>query len=231
MLDDGAGPPWASRDGPGADGPGGIARPGPRFTYGGRAVGRSTGSAGATKETGRPAASSRAVADVEKERGASLSDIESIYRERFGAFARTASAIVGDADEARDAVQEAFAMAVRRRGDFRGDGSLEGWLWRIVVNAARAHRRARRADAATAPATEEASVSPNGKVVDADHALLRELLADLPERQRLVVFLRHFADLEHARIAEALEIRPGTVAATLNAAHAALRRRLEEVTP
>ena len=60
---------------------------------------------------------------------------------------------------------------------------------------------------------------------------MRQVLAELPERQRLVVFLRYFADLEHARIAEALGIRPGTVAATLNAAHAALRRRLEEVTP
>ncbi len=169
--------------------------------------------------------------DVGRERGASLADIESIYRGRFAAFARTATAFVGDADEARDVVQEAFATAVRSRGDFRGDGSLEGWLWRIVVNAARAHRRSRRAAAVTTSATEHASVGSNGKVADADRALLRELLADLPERQRLVVFLRHFADLEHARIAEALDIRPGTVAATLNAAHAALRRRLEEVTP
>jgi sigma-70-like protein len=46
-----------------------------------------------------------------------------------------------------------------------------------------------------------------------------QVVAELPERQRLVVFLRYFADLDHARIAEALEIRPGTVAATLHAAH------------
>jgi RNA polymerase sigma-70 factor, ECF subfamily len=171
------------------------------------------------------------VRNVERDDGASLAEIEAIYRRRFAAFARTATAILADADAGRDAVQEAFATAVRRRADFRGEGSLEGWLWRIVVNAARAERRARPATAVALAEQAAASVSPNGRVSDSEAALVRELLAELPERQRLVVFLRYFADLEHARIAEALEIRPGTVAATLNAAHAALRRRLEEVTP
>ena len=61
---------------------------------------------------------------------------------------------------------------------------------------------------------------------DAD---LRAVLAVLPERQRTAVFLRYYADLDYAAIAEALGITTGTVAATLNAAHAALRTRLEEV--
>jgi len=51
----------------------------------------------------------------------------------------------------------------------------------------------------------------------------------LPERQRLVVFLRYYADLDYSAIAEALEISPGTVAATLNSARASLRSVLEEV--
>jgi RNA polymerase sigma factor (sigma-70 family) len=54
-------------------------------------------------------------------------------------------------------------------------------------------------------------------------------LAALPERQRLVVFLRYFADLEYREIATALGIETGTVSATLHAAHANLRRALEEV--
>jgi RNA polymerase sigma factor (sigma-70 family) len=59
--------------------------------------------------------------------------------------------------------------------------------------------------------------------------LLLSQLARLPERQRLVLFLRYFADLPYDAIADALEISPGTVAATLNAAHQSLRRWLEEV--
>ncbi len=54
-------------------------------------------------------------------------------------------------------------------------------------------------------------------------------LARLPERQRIVVFLRYYADLDYAAIGQALGIRTGTVSATLNAAHAALQIQLEEV--
>jgi len=59
-------------------------------------------------------------------------------------------------------------------------------------------------------------------------AELRVALAHLPERQRTAVFLRYYADLDYAAIGEALGIRTGTVAATLNAAHAALHTELEE---
>ena len=55
-------------------------------------------------------------------------------------------------------------------------------------------------------------------------------LAALPERQRLVVFLRYFADLEYREIASALEIEVGTVGATLSAAHAALTHGAREGT-
>jgi RNA polymerase sigma factor (sigma-70 family) len=50
----------------------------------------------------------------------------------------------------------------------------------------------------------------------------------LPERQRLVVFLRYFADLDYRSIATALDVEVGTVSATLATAHAALRRSYEE---
>jgi DNA-directed RNA polymerase specialized sigma24 family protein len=50
----------------------------------------------------------------------------------------------------------------------------------------------------------------------------------MPDRQRLVLFFRYYADLDYQAIAATLGITPGTVGATLNAAHAALRRSLEE---
>ena len=58
-----------------------------------------------------------------------------------------------------------------------------------------------------------------------------ESIARLPERQRLVLFLRYYADLDYASIATTLQISTGTVGATLNAAHASLRRLLQEVRP
>jgi RNA polymerase sigma-70 factor (ECF subfamily) len=78
-----------------------------------------------------------------RERGATLEEIEVLYRTRLPQFRRVAAGIVGDRELARDAVQDAFAVAVRRRETFRRDGSLEGWLWRIVVNTARSAGRGR----------------------------------------------------------------------------------------
>ena len=55
---------------------------------------------------------------------------------------------------------------------------------------------------------------------------LAEALRRLPPRRKLVVFLRHFADLSYAEIAELCEISEGTVAATLARAHADLAKAL-----
>ncbi len=150
----------------------------------------------------------------------SLDDLEALYRSRYEVFARVAASVTGDSDRARDAVQEAFATAVRKRGSFRGEGPLEAWVWRIVLNAA--HSDVRRSTPAVGF---EEPASANGH--PERDAELRVMLARLPERQRTAVFLRYYADLDYVAIGEALGISTGTVASTLNAAHTALRTRLE----
>jgi len=54
-----------------------------------------------------------------------------------------------------------------------------------------------------------------------ESAELRALVATLPERQRLVLFLRYYADLDYQAIGGVLGIATGTVSATLNQAHGA----------
>jgi RNA polymerase sigma factor (sigma-70 family) len=154
--------------------------------------------------------------------GASLDELEALYRSRFDVFARVAASVTGNSERARDAVQEAFATAVGKRGSFRGDGPLEAWVWRIVLNAARSDVRR-----IIPPVEYDEAVSTNGH--PEEDAELRVALARLPERQRTAVFLRYYADLDYAAIGEALGISAGTVAATLNSAHSALRSRLQEV--
>ena len=147
--------------------------------------------------------------------------IEAIYRAELTRFQRVARAVTGDRESALEAVQEGFADALRSADQWKGAGPLEGWIWRCVLNRARKAR--------PAPSTllsEELEANGRGKEPDAE---LRTHLAALPERQRLVVFLRYFADLEYREIASALDIEVGTVGATLSAAHAALRTALEEV--
>jgi len=59
---------------------------------------------------------------------------------------------------------------------------------------------------------------------------VRARLRALPERQRIAVFLRYYGGMSYEEIAEVLQVRPGTVAASLNTAHNTLRRQLQEVT-
>ena len=156
---------------------------------------------------------------------ATVEALESLYRTDLPRFVRAATAIVGDEGAGRDAVQDAFVQAVRKRTGYKGEASLETWVWRIVVNEALALRR-RRASGVEKSSASAATASTN-HAPDQDSAV-RAWVAALPERQRLVVFLRYFADLDYRSIAVALEIEVGTVSATLATAHAALRRSYEE---
>lgn len=152
-----------------------------------------------------------------------LPELELLYRRELSRYVRVARAIVGEEQAALDAVQEAFTRAVEKRRSFRRRGPLEAWVWRIVVNEAR--KRAA-AGSRRAPAPDESFAAGNGRP-DTD-AEVRIAVAALPERQRLAVFLRYYADLDYAAIASTLGIEPGTVAATLNAAHRKLESTLKE---
>lgn len=150
---------------------------------------------------------------------ATLAEIEAAYRSSVHRYRGVAAAIVRDRDVAADLVQEAFASAVRRRSRFRGDGPLEAWLWRAVVNAALSHARRR-----PAPVVVQRAAEP------AHHDDVRDAVAALPERQRIAVFLRYYADLDYRAIGEILGVTDGTARASVHAAQAALRRTLEVVT-
>jgi RNA polymerase sigma-70 factor (ECF subfamily) len=149
-----------------------------------------------------------------------LRDLENLYEDRHSHFVRIARAVTGSRELAHDVVQDAFATAVRERDQYREEGPLEAWVWRIVINKARlkAHEQV------TLPLDVVCRPDSNGSRDDVVAAV-----AALPERQRLVVFLRYYADLDYRSIAETLTIEVGTVSATLHQAHAALRRSLSEV--
>lgn len=150
-----------------------------------------------------------------------LAELESLYRGRHAHFVRVARAITGDPERAHEAVQDGFADAIRSRRSFRGEAPLEAWVWRAVVNAAQ--KAVRRPLVEVGSASDAEGEPPRA---------MRELaptIAALPERQRLVVFLRYYADLDYRAIAAALEVEVGTVSATLAAAHRSVRESLEEV--
>jgi RNA polymerase sigma-70 factor (ECF subfamily) len=163
------------------------------------------------------------------EHGATLGEIEVVYRGRLAELRRVATAITGSREAAFDAVQDAFALAVHRRAQFRAEGSLDAWLWRIVVNTAR--------DAAARLSL--SSLLPADGVLECKESLeeradsrvqdVQALVRELPDRQRLALFLHYYADLDYATIADVLDISVGTVGATLTQARENLHRLLTEV--
>jgi RNA polymerase sigma-70 factor, ECF subfamily len=141
--------------------------------------------------------------------------IEDLYRRQYRRFLRVAIAVVGSPDAAADAVQEAFARALRERQSLRSDDALSAWIWRMVMNAAiDQQRRTKHEVPGEAPET----AAPTAELDE-----LRRAVAALPDRQRHTLFLRHYADLSYDEIAEVLGVARGTVAAALHAAHETLR--------
>jgi RNA polymerase sigma-70 factor (ECF subfamily) len=151
-------------------------------------------------------------------------DLEALYRARYRHFLRVAILITSDQGNAHDAVQEAFAATLRSLPSYRGEGPLEAWVWRAVVNAAtKQHRQ----PSAAALERDEPASAHNGDETEA--RVVRAWVASLPERQRLTVYLRYYADLDYQEIATVLDVAVGTVSATLSAAHRSLRKTIEEV--
>jgi RNA polymerase sigma factor (sigma-70 family) len=155
---------------------------------------------------------------------ADVADLEALYRDRYSHFFRVAILITGEQSSGHDAVQEGFAAAIRSLASYRGEGPLEAWVWRAVVNAA---KKQPRHSWAALPEGDQPSSARNGD--EAEARIVRTWVAALPEQQRLIIYLRYYADLDYRQIAAALGIAVGTVSATLNAAHQTLRKSIEEV--
>jgi RNA polymerase sigma-70 factor (ECF subfamily) len=149
---------------------------------------------------------------------ATAEEIERVYLERYTPFRTAVAAIVGGEERAHDVVQEGFARALAKRRQFRG-GTLEAWVWRIVVRQAFDLR--------------ERPVAALEQELDAELILsdrdpdLAAAIRRLPPRRRLIVFLRYFGDLSYEQIAELMGISAGTVGAALTQAHDELRHGLE----
>jgi RNA polymerase sigma-70 factor, ECF subfamily len=142
---------------------------------------------------------------------------------------RAAHAVLGNADDADDAAQDAFLAAWRALGGYDPARPFRPWLMRIVVNAARDLRRRRRVRH-TEPLPPQHAAGTRGPDHDASRALLRdrlgEALAALTERQRVAITLFDAEGYAHAEIAELLGVPEGTVRSDVFHARRAMRKAL-----
>ena len=144
--------------------------------------------------------------------------IEDVYSRRYQSFRGALVGIVGSYELAHDVVQESFARALKRRDDYRGDGPIEAWIWKIALRVAYELR------ASTNEVELIDAFEPELPQPERDEKLAMAL-KELSPRRRLVIFLRYVADLDYREIARVCEISEGTVAATL--AQAALAVSLD----
>jgi RNA polymerase sigma-70 factor (ECF subfamily) len=137
-------------------------------------------------------------------------------------------------EAADDVMAETFAVAFQRRKDYdleRADA--RPWLYGIATNLIRNHRRAEarrwRAMAREAAGTghePEAETAAERMTAQAARGDLARVLAALPSRQRDVLLLYAWAELEYVEIAQALGLPIGTVRSRLHRARQAMKEGL-----
>lgn len=139
--------------------------------------------------------------------------------------------MLGDRQNAEDALQDAYLQAYRGLTSFRGQASLKTWFLRILVNSCRRHRRIWRRWTATISEASSEEQDQSQDQAETDPGLRKELrhaILQLPHRQRTALVLRYGQELTIDEIAEIMECAPGTVKATLHKAVAKLRQSLGE---
>lgn len=160
-----------------------------------------------------------------------------------GRMLAVARRLLGNEDEARDALQEAFVAAFRNLDGFAGQARLSTWLHRIAVNAAlmRIRRRRARPEEPIEPllptfladghqAAPAVSWAENAEQLVARRevrALVRRSIDRLPPTYRTVLVLRDLEELDTGEVAARLGISPNAVKVRLHRARQALRGLLD----
>jgi len=132
--------------------------------------------------------------------------------------------ILGDAERAQDAVQQAFLIAWRELPKLRDTERFGPWLHRLLVNACYEElRRHRRWSARLRSLPVDGPATPDSTISIDDRDALDRAFARLSPEHRAVFVLHHHAGLPLAEIAEVVGVPVGTVKSRLHHATRALR--------
>jgi len=155
--------------------------------------------------------------------------LRKVYEANSKGLYNLAYRLVGDRQWAEDILQETFVRAYTRADTFQAGGKVSTWLYRICMNLAYDHLRARRyrnmasldvpvSDAGdTGAATWSATLASSLPETTADverrdtEDCVRRLIDELPERERTVVLLRQYHGMTFKDIANVLGLTSRTV--------------------
>ena len=137
---------------------------------------------------------------------------------------------VGNRDDAEEVLIDGFMRVYSRIDQFRGDGSFEGWMRRIMVTESLMYLRKSKAWRQELP-LDTISVEPDYEWADANlqsEDLIR-LVAQLPDGYRTVFNLYAIEGYNHAEIAELIGISEGTSKSQLSRARALLQQKVRSM--
>ena len=139
-----------------------------------------------------------------------------------------ATQMLGNANDATDAVHDAIVKALNQPGAYKADtGPFAPWFLRVVRNHCIDLIRRRRSTDDKIAKLSNPGPGPE-EVLEAtqrDQAL-QQALSHLKTGQREIIVLRDYMDLGYAEIADVLDIAPGTVMSRLHRARMALKEEL-----
>ena len=134
----------------------------------------------------------------------------------------------GDLTEAEDMLQEAFIRVFTNIGQYRSEGSLEGWIRRIVVHSALEVLRKRLIRFSDIDGEVETLSSPDTDAFDTLSAgELMRLICDLPDGYRVVFNLYVIEGYDHNEIAALAGITAATSRSQLLKARRALQEQIK----
>ena len=137
--------------------------------------------------------------------------------------------ILGNSDDAADAVHDALATILGKPGAYDDDkGPLKPWFLRVVRNRCLDQLRRRRPNDLPVEELVDTSDSPEQALQNAQRDdELKRALASISVDKRQIIVLRDYLDLPYAEIAEVLRIAQGTVMSRLHRARLALKEVLQ----
>jgi RNA polymerase sigma-70 factor, ECF subfamily len=127
---------------------------------------------------------------------------------------RTAAVILGNRQDAEDAIEDAALRAWQHFGSLRDPDRFDAWFTRIVVNVCRDRLRERRGRPATLTFDPPDAGDPITESVE--RAVLHQALATLTPEHRAVIALHYLEGLTVDQIADRLGVRAGTVKSRLH---------------
>ena len=132
-------------------------------------------------------------------------------------------------DDANDLLQNTFLKAWQNIENFRGDAKLSTWLYKIAINESITYLEKERKRLGLSLDDEESHIV---HLIEADTDIdgdelarqLREAIAALPEKQRLVFNMRYYDDMKYEQMSEIL----GTSVGALKASYHLAVKKIEQ---